>query len=89
MVLTKEEEKIIDKILDQLDNNAKNMLIRLLMTNDKENIWIQEVPIYEDLTYEGHILVRYIKDYKYAIGVKHEAASCVDDEPHMVAIRKG
>lgn len=86
--MKKEEEKIIDKILDQLDNNTKNMLIRLLMTNDRENIWIQAVPIYEDLTYQGHTLVRYIKEYKYAVGVKHEAASYVDslkgNEPHIV-----
>ena len=88
--MTKEEEKVIDKILDQLDNNTKNMLIRLLMTNDRENIWIQAIPIYEDLTYQGHTLVRYIKKYKYAVGVKHEAASYVDElkgnEPHMVTL---
>ena len=88
--MTKEEEKVIDKILDQLDNNTKNMLIRLLMTNDRENIWIQAIPIYEDLTYQGHTLVRYIKEYKYAVGVEHDAADYVDelkgDEPHIVNI---
>ena len=86
--LTKEEEKVIDKILDQLDNNTKNRLIRLLMTNDRENIWIQAIPIYEDLTYQGHTLVRYIKEYKYAVRVKHEAASYVDElkgnESHII-----
>ena len=88
--MTREEEKVINKILDQLDNNTKNMLIRLLMTNDRENIWIQAVPIYEDLTYQGHTLVRYIKEYKYAVGVKHEAASYVDElkggEPHIITL---
>lgn len=88
--MTREEEKVINKILDQLDNNTKNMLIRLLMTNDRENIWIQAIPIYEDLTYQGHTLVRYIKEYKYAVGVKHEAASYVDElkggEPHIITL---
>lgn len=88
--MTKEEEKVIDKILDQLDNNTKNMLIRLLMTNDRENIWIQVVPIYEDLMHQGHVILRYIKDYKYCVGVKHDAASYVDslkgNEPYMVTL---
>ena len=88
--MTKEEEKALDNILDKLDNNAKNMLIRLLMTNDKENIWIQVVPIYEDLMHQGHVILRYIKDYKYCIGVKHDAAAYVNelkgDEPHIVNI---
>lgn len=86
--MTKEEEKVIDKILDQLDDNTKNRLIRLLMTNDRENIWIQAIPIYEDLTYQGHTLVKYIKEYKYAVRVKHEAASYVDElkgnESHII-----
>ena len=89
-MMTKEEEKALDNILDKLDNNAKNMLIRLLMTNDKENIWIQVVPIYEDLMHQGHVILRYIKDYKYCIGVKHDAAAYVNelkgDEPHIVNI---
>ena len=88
--MTKEEEQALDNILDKLDNNVKNMLIKLLMTNDKENVWIQVVPIYEDLVYQGHTLVRYIKEYKYAVGVQHDAASYVDElkgnEPHMVTL---
>lgn len=88
--MTREEEEVFDKILDQLDNKTKNMLIRLLMTNDRENIWIEVIPIYEDLTYQGHILVRRIKEYKYAVGVKHDVASYVDslkgNEPHMVTL---
>lgn len=88
--MTKEEEQALDNILDKLDNNTKNMLIRLLMTNDKDNIWIQVMPIYEDVMYQGHTLVRYIKEYKYAVGVKHDAAAYVDtlkgDEPHMVTL---
>lgn len=86
--MTREEEKVFDKILDQLDNETKNMLIRLLMTNDRKNVWIEAIPIYEDLTYQGHILVRRIKEYKYVVGVKHEAAAYVDtlkgDEPHII-----
>lgn len=86
--MTKEEEKIFDKVLDKMDDNTKNMLIKLLMTHDKKDIWIQIVPVYEDMVYEGHTLFRYIKETKYAIGVKHEAASYVDtlkgDEPHII-----
>ena len=86
--MTKEEEKVIDKILDQLDNETKNMLIRLLMTNDRENIWIQAIPIYEDIMHQGHVILRYIKGYKYCVGVKQDAAAYVDtlkgDEPHII-----
>lgn len=86
--MTKEEEQALDNILDKLDNNTKNMLIKLLMTNDKENVWIQVVPTYEDVMYQGHMIMRYVKDVKYCIGVKHEAASYVDtlkgDEPYIV-----
>ena len=88
--MMKEEEKIIDKILDRLDDNTKNTLIKLLMTYDKKDIWIQTVPVYQDIVHEGHTLFRYIKEIKYAIGVKHEAASYVDElkgnEPHMVTL---
>lgn len=90
--MTKEEEQALDnaldKILNQLDNNAKNMLIKLLMTHDRKDIWIQSIPIYEDLMYRGQLLARYINGYKYAIGVKHDAAAYVDtlkgDEPHII-----
>ena len=90
--MTKEEEKVLDnaldKILDQLDNNTKNTLIKLLMTHDRKDIWIQSMPIYEDLMYRGQLLVRYINGYKYAVGVKHDAVSYVDklkgDEPHII-----
>ena len=88
--MTKEEEQALDNILDKLDNNTKNMLIRLLMTNNKENVWIQVVPIYEDLMHQGHVILRYIKDYKYCVGLKYDAAAYVDtlkgDEPHMVTL---
>ena len=82
--MTKEEEKALDnaldKILDQLDNNTKNMLIKLLMTHDRKDIWIQSVPIYEDLMYQGHLLARYINGYKYAVGVKHDADKFKDED---------
>ena len=34
--MTKEEEIMIDKLLDKLDNKTKNTLIRLLMTHNKK-----------------------------------------------------
>ena len=81
--MTKEEEKVLDnaldKILDQLDDNTKNTLIKLLMTHDRKDIWIQSMPIYEDLMYRGQLLARYISGYKYAVGVKHDAAAYVDE----------
>ena len=80
--MTREEEKVLDnaldKILDQLDNNTKNTLIKLLMTHDRKDIWIQSMPIYEDLMYRGQLLARYISGYKYAVGVKHDAEDYVD-----------
>lgn len=88
--MTKDEKVIIeiDKLLDKLDNKTKNTLIRLLMTHDKKDIWIQQIPIYEDWEWQGHIMARYIKDCKYYIGVKNETAAYVDvlkgDEPHII-----
>ena len=86
--MTKDEKVIIDKLLDKLDNETKNTLIRLLMTHDKKDIWIQQIPIYEDWEWQGHVMARYIKNYKYCIGVKNEAAAYVDtlkgDEPHII-----
>ena len=70
--MTREEEEVFDRILDQLDNQTKNTLIRLLMTHDRKDIWIQSMPIYEDLMYRGQLLARYINGYKYAVGVKHD-----------------
>lgn len=88
--MTKRDEEIIDKFLDKLDNKTKNMLIKLLMTHDKKDIWIQQVPIYEDWEYQGHVIARWIKDYKYCIGVKNDAADYIDslkdNEPHEVKI---
>ena len=88
--MTKEEEKVFDGILNKLDNETKNTLIKLLMTNDKENVWIETIPIYEDVMYRGRTIIRRIKEYKYAVGVKHDAAAYVDelkgDEPHIVNI---
>ena len=75
--MTREEEEVLDnaldKILDQLDNDTKNTLIKLLMTHDRKDIWIQSMPIYEDLMYRGQLLARYINGYKYAVGGKHDA----------------
>ena len=86
--MTKEEETILDQILNQLDNNTKNTLIKLLMTHDRKDVWLQAVPIYEDLRYQGHLLVRRVKGYNYAVGLKHEAVNYVDelkgDEPHII-----
>ena len=70
--MTREEEEVFDRILDQLDNQTKNTLIRLLMTHDRKDIWIQSMPIYEDLMYRGQLLARSINGYKYAVGVKHD-----------------
>lgn len=90
--MTKEELEF-DKILDKLDNETKNTLIKLLMTNDKENVWIETIPIYEDIMYQGHTVIRYIKECKYAVGVKHEAknyplSQCFTSEKQLEANRK-
>lgn len=83
-------DKILDEILDGMDNKTKNMLIKLLMMHDKKDIFINQTPIYGDLRHNGNLVARYIKEYKYAIGVKHEAAAYVDafkgDEPHIINV---
>ena len=82
---------ILDNILKKIDDETKNTLIKVLVTHDKEDVWIQAIPVYEDICHEGHIIMRYIKDIKYAIGVKNEAASYVDslkgNEPHTVTLK--
>ena len=90
--MTREEEQALDnaldKILDQLDNDTKNTLIKLLMTHDRKDIWIQSVPIYAEIVSNGHVIMRYVRGYNYAVGVKSDAAAYVDtlkgDEPHII-----
>ena len=84
--MTKEENIIFDKILDKLDNETKNTLIKLLMTNDKENVWIETIPIYENIMYRGRVIMKRIKEYKYAVGIKHEADSYKGNEPYVVTL---
>ena len=75
-----------------MDDNTKNTLIRLLMTHDPKDVWIQTVPVYEDIMHEGYVLCRYIKEVRYAVGLKHEAVSYVDTlkgyEPHIITLGK-
>ena len=47
-------------------------LFFLLMTHDKKDIQILQIPVYEDIMHEGHILLRRIKEYKYAVVVQHK-----------------
>ena len=66
------EEKRLKEIIKNLPDEIKNDLIFLLMTHDKKDIQILQIPVYEDIMHEGHILLRYIKEYKYAVVVQHK-----------------
>lgn len=66
------EEKKLKEMIKNLPDEIKDQLILLLLTHDKEDIWIQQIPVYEDITHEGHIVFRYIKEFKYVVGVKHK-----------------
>lgn len=72
------EEKKLKEMIKNLPDEIKDQLILLLLTHDKEDIWIQQIPVYEDITHEGHIVFRYIKEFKYEVGVKHFAKDDVD-----------
>lgn len=77
-------EMIFDNIIKKMDDETKNKLIKTLMTHDKEDVWIQAIPIYEDACHEGHILMRYIKDIKYGIHVKHDVDILTGKESHVI-----
>ena len=65
------EEKILKEIIkNYLPDEIKNDLIFLLMTHDKKDIQILQIPVYEDVMHEGHILFRYIKEYEYVVDIK-------------------
>lgn len=64
------EEKRLKEIIKNLPDEIKDDLIFLLMTHDKKDIQILQIPVYEDIMHEGHILLRYIKEYKYVFDVK-------------------
>ena len=87
------EEKILKEIIkNYLPDEIKNDLIFLLMTHDKKDIQILQIPVYEDIMHEGYVLCRYIKEVRYAVGLKHEAVSYVDTlkgyEPHIITLGK-
>ena len=81
-------EKILDNILDNMDDGTKNTLIKALMTHDKEDVWIQAVLVYEDMCHEGHIIMRYIKEIKYGVSIRHDVDKLTSNEPHMVWLNK-
>lgn len=66
------EEKKLKEVIKNLPDELKDQLILLLLTHDKEDIWIQEIPVYGDITHEGHIVFRYIKESKYVASVKYK-----------------
>lgn len=64
------EEKRLKEIIKNLPDEIKDDLIFLLMTHDKKDIQILQIPVYEDIMHEGHIFLEYIKEYKYVVDVK-------------------
>ncbi len=81
-------EIILNNILNKIDDETKNTLIKALATHDKEDVWIQAIPIYEDICHEGHIIMRYIKDIKYGVSVKHDVDKLTGKEYHAIWLNK-
>lgn len=82
------EEKKLKEMIKNLPDEIKDQLILLLLTHDKEDIWIQQIPVYEDITHKGYIVFRYIKEFKYVVGVKQhkERTYQIDSEKVLTNI---
>lgn len=82
-------EMILDKIIKNMDDKTKNTLIKALLTHDKQDVWIQAIPIYEDICHEGHTVTRYITDIKYGVSVKHDVDTLTGNESHIIWLNEG
>ena len=71
-------DKILDKMLDGMDEENKNKLIKLLIMHDAKDILINQTPIYGELRHNGYLIAKYIKEFKYTVGLKHDATVPMD-----------
>lgn len=83
-----EAEMMLNNILEKMDDKTKNILIKALITHDKKDVWVQAVPVYGDICHEGRVIMRYVKDIKYVVGVKHDVDTLTGEEPHIVWLNK-
>ena len=85
-----EAKEKFDKLLRKLDPSLKDRLIWELIHHDKDEVYIQETPIYRDVEYQGHLVGRYIADVKYAICVINKATAIPDEVkrgcPHIISL---
>ena len=63
---------------EHLDEKQFEEFIYQMYIRGIENVFIQETPIYMDCEYHGHVLTRYVKELKYAIGIINKAEAYVE-----------
>lgn len=61
---------MLNKILNNMNDDNKNKLIMLLIGHDIKDILIKQTPIYGELRQNGILIMRYIKDYEYTVELK-------------------
>ncbi len=63
---------------EHLDEKQFGEFIYQLYTRGIENVFISEVPIYENTEYHGHVVTKYIKELRYMVGVINKAEDYVE-----------
>ena len=63
---------MLNRILNNMNDDNKNKLIMLLIGHDIKDILIKQTPIYGELRQNGILIMRYIKDYEYTVELKED-----------------
>jgi hypothetical protein len=67
--------KLIDFAKEHLNEGQFKQFIYEMCTRGIENVYIQEIPVYENVECNGVVLWKRIKEMKYAVVVKSDIKS--------------
>jgi hypothetical protein len=70
--------KLVNFAKEHLDEKQFGEFIYQLYTRGIENVFISEVPVYKNVEYHGHVLIKYIERTDYMIGVIDRAEDYVE-----------
>ena len=65
--------KLIDFAKEHLNEERFKQFIYEICTRGIENVYIEEIPVYENIEWNGAVLWKRIKDIKYSVRIKPDA----------------